>query len=389
MRERRLSSILIAGMILTMVMCRKPYVPSAIRASNHFLAVDGFINTGPFSSSTITLTRSLNLLDSVPDIPELNAQVLIRSSNGASFPLIDTGGNGIYVSTLLTLDLGQQYQLSVKTNDGNQYLSDPVTPKTSAPIDSLTWELVEDPVAGTEVVNIYVNTHDPTNNTRYYRWDYVETWQHQAVMQTYWGLKNGLEYPIDPSESTFNCWSTGNSNTIILGSSVTLSADVISHAPITSFIKDDPKMDVEYSSLVRQYPLDFEAYKYWLTVQKNSQSLGGLFDVQPSQINGNFHSITNPSDPVLGYVSACTVQEQRVFISNRSLPGWKSNPTINCPIKDIPSDPNNALIWNYSDTAFQLWYFVSGPPPLLKITHKDCLDCRFQGGTNIKPPFWQ
>ncbi|HEV3224315.1 MAG TPA: DUF4249 domain-containing protein [Puia sp.] len=391
MRERRMKYLLIAGIILNLSMCRKIYDPPAIKASNHFLAVDGIINTEAFSSSTITLTRSANLLDSSLDIPELNAQVMILSANNISFPLFDTGSNGIYVSAPLTLDPNQQYHLSVTTSDGNKYLSDPVTPKASPQIDSLTWLLLNNPAAGTQVVNIYINTHDVTNNTRYYRWDYTETWQHQSPMQTFWGLKNSLVYPIDPSESTFNCWSTDNSSSIILGSSIALSSDVISHALIASFTKNDPKMDVDYSILVRQYPLDFNSYKYWLTIQKNSQSLGGLFDIQPSQIKGNINCITNPNNPALGYVSASTIKEQRLFISNQSLPGWNSNPPLNCPIKDIATNPINPFIWNYPDTAYQLWYFVSNlpPPPIMRITYKDCLDCRFQGGTNIQPPFWQ
>jgi hypothetical protein len=388
-RNGRGKYLIVALISLCLLNCRKPYVPPAIKSSNHFLAVDGFVNTSPFGVSTITLTRSLNLLDSIPILPELNAQVMIRSSDGALFPLVDTGLNGIYVSSTLTLDPSLQYQLSVTTSDGNTYASDLVSSKPSPLIDSLTWELVDDASHTTEVLNIDVNAHDVSGNTKYYRWDYVETWQHESPMQTYWGLKNGLEYPIDPSESTFDCWTTAHSTSIILGTSINLSSDVISHGLITSFAKNDPKMDVRYSMLIRQYPLDFEAYKYWLTVQKNSQSLGGLFDVQPSLINGNFHSVSNPSSPAVGYVSACSVQQYRMFIDNHDLPGWKSNPPDNCPIKIIPSDPDNALIWNYGDTAFQLWYFVSGPPPTLKITHKECLDCRFQGGTTTKPPFWQ
>jgi len=389
MREARAKYLLLLLMGLCVLRCRKPYEPPAIKASNHILAVDGFINTEPFSVSTFTITRSLSLSDTIPILPELNAQVMIQSSNGASFPLVDTGVNGVYVSSPLTLDPGLQYRLAVNTSDGNKYLSDLATAKASPPIDSLTWEIADDANLGTEVLNIDVNAHDETGNTRYYRWDYVETWQHEAPMQTYWGLKNGLEYPISPSESTFDCWTTASSNSIILGSSITLSADVISHALVASFAKNDPKMDIEYSMLIRQYPLDFNAYTYWLTIQKNSQSLGGLFDIQPSQITGNFHSVTHPTDPAVGYVSACSVQESRMFISNKSLPGWKSNPPLNCPIKIIASDPSNSLIWNYPDTAYQLWYFVSGPPPVLKITYKDCLDCRNQGGTIIKPPFWQ
>jgi hypothetical protein len=389
MQKGWLKYLIMVIVIYTGTMCRKSYEPPAIKASNHFVAVDGFINTTPFSSTTITLTRSLNLLDSATDLPELNAQVSIAGANGETFPLVDTGASGVYVSSLLNLDLNQKYQISLTTSDGNKYLSDLVTPKIAPPIDSLNWELVFDPAVGTQVVNIFVNAHDPTNNTRYYRWDYLETWQHESTFETSWGLKNGVETPIDVSESTHNCWSTAPSTSIILGSSISLTNDVISRAPVANFVKNDPKLDIEYSILLKQYPLDAEAYKYWLTVQKNSQSLGGLFDLQPSQITGNIHSVTNPANPVFGYISASSVQEQRIFISNKVLPDWKSNFGISCPVDIIPSNPADPLIWTYYDTSKQLWYFVSGPPPTLKITNKPCLDCRYQGGTNIKPPFWQ
>jgi Domain of unknown function (DUF4249) len=375
--------------LMSTIMCRKPYEPPAIKASNHFLAVDGIINIGSQASTSIQLTRSVSLLDSIPYLPELNAQVVIKSSTGAAYPLVDTSSSGIYVSGQLDLDPTLQYQVAVTTNDGNTYLTDLVTPKAAPPIDSITWELVEDATAGTQAVNIYANAHDPTNNTRFYRWDYTETWQHASALETFWGLKNGLMYPISPDESTHNCWNSGHSQTILLGTTITLSSDVMSHAAIAHFLKNDPKMDIDYSILIRQYPLDQTAYNYWITVQKNSQSLGGLFDLQPAQITGNFHSVSNPANPALGFVSASTIQEARLFISNGSLPGWQSDPQANCPIKIIPTDPNNYAIWNYPDTSYQLWYFVSGPPPTGKITYKSCLDCRYQGGSNIKPSFWQ
>src|SRR6185295_8904864 len=270
--------------------------------------------------------------------PELNAQVLIVGAGGEMFPLADTGTNGNYVSALLNLDPNQQYQISVTTSDGNKYLSDLVTPKIAPPIDSLSWELVDDPAVGTQVVNIYVNSHDPTNHTRYYRWDYLETWQHQSTFETFWALKNGVETPIDASENNHNCWTTAHSTSIILGTSITLNEDVISTARVANFLKDEPKLDIDYSILVRQYPLDADAYKYWLTVQKNSQSLGGLFDLQPSQITGNMHSVTNPANIAFGYISASSVQEQRIFISNKNLPEWKSNIGISCPVDEIQSN---------------------------------------------------
>jgi hypothetical protein len=379
--------LFIIVMILPALRCRKPYEPPAIKASNHILAVDGFINTGVNSSSQFILTRSRSLLDSAIDLPERGAQVFIQNSSGSNYPLIDTGANGIYISAPLNLNPGETYQVSITTQEGQTYLSDAVTPKISAPIDSLNWELVNDAELGNQVVNVYVNSRDPSGNTRYYRWDYVETWQHQSTYESFWALNGNLEYGLFPSETTHNCWSTGNSNSIMLGTTVTLSADVISRIKIVTFGKNDPKMDIKYSMLVRQYPMDLQAYNYWLNVQKNSQALGGLFDPAPAEISGNIHGVTNPKDPVVGYVSAASVQEKRLFISNKDLPDWQSSQARDCPIKIIaPPDPNNALIWNYPDTSYQLYFYSSGA---MEITYKNCLDCRYQGGTIVKPPFWQ
>ena len=391
MHAARLKYFLITTFILfSTTMCRKAYEPPAIKASNHFLAIDGIINTGPFSVSTFTISRSLNLTDTVPNLPELSAQVLIKGANGSAYPLADTGAKGIYVSAPLNLNPNQKYQLSVTTSDGSKYLSDLVTPKTSPPIDSLTWEDVYDASSANDIVKIYVNSNDPSNNTHYYRWDFIETYQHHSFLQSYWYHTDNWIAPVSiPSQSTYNCWSNANSTSILLASSVALSSDIISQALIATFAKNDPKLDVKYSALVRQYPLDPEAYNYWLTVQKNSQSLGGLFDLQPSQIRGNIHGITNPTDPVLGWVSASSVQEKRLFIDNKNLPGWKSNTGYNCPIRVIPTDPLNTLVWNYPDTSYGVYYFNSGNPPTLNITYNNCLDCRYQGGTNIEPPFWQ
>jgi hypothetical protein len=76
----------------------------------------------------------------------------------------------------------------------------------------------------------------------------------------------------------------------------------------------------------------------------------------------------------------------RLFIDNHDLPHWKSNPGVNCPIKGIPTDPLNSLVWNYADTSFDVYYFVSGG---LNIATKHCLDCKYQGGTTERPKFWQ
>jgi hypothetical protein len=373
---------------LMMFSCRKAYDPPAIKGNNHFLAVDGFIYTGNAVASTILLSRSVNLDESGQKIRELNAHIIIQSSAGESYDLIDSTNIGIYQSSLLNLDSTRQYRLAITTSDGNKFQSDFVSTKLSPPIDSLSWELINDPVTLQQAVNIYVNAHDPTNATRYYRWDFLQTFKHFSTYNTSWADSGGLVYPLALGYDIHSCWSTVLSQNIALGTSIALSQDVISHTLIASFQQNDPTLDVGSSFLVRQYPLTQEGYTYWLNIQKNSQSLGGLFDLQPAQLSGNLHCTTNPSIPVLGFVSASTIQEERIYISNNSLPGWQSqhiDSITACQTKALPTDPLNTLVYDYPDTAYGPYYFATG---ILIIAPKRCLDCRYQGGMNVKPSFW-
>jgi Domain of unknown function (DUF4249) len=375
--------------------CRKSYAPPEINYNHLYLTVDGVINTSPESISSFKLTRSQKLSDTVPSIPERDATVFIKNGAGVSYPLIDTGSNGIYVSSALTLDPTQQYVLSITTSDGNQYASDPATPKQTPPIDSVTWILGFDSTANTQAIKIYLNTHDPSNNTRYYRWDFTETWTHESLFRSFYLVQNKqIVYVSDTTQHAWHCWTSAPSTNILLGSSSGLSTDIILQAPVTEIYQNDPRMDIKYSMLVRQYALDTSAYAYWLLVQKQSQSLGGLFDIIPSQLVGNMHNLTKPSEPVYGYVSASLVQQQRIFISNEDLPGWKSVPTQQC-IQDVftpdPAQGQRLYDYNNIDPNFTFFHYDvdnHGLPVQILITPA-CLDCTFQGGSTIKPPFWQ
>ncbi len=361
--------------------CKKPFDPVVITINYNYLAVDGFINTGSNSVTTIILSRTRTIADTT-NVPELNAQVSIVSSNGASYNLQQSGNNGAYVSNTLNLDTTQTYQLAITASDGSKYASDFVPCKQAPPIDSISWQQQNG-------VNIYVNTHDPNNNTHYYKWDFTETWQYRSTLQNYWGESNGFLFVKDSTTQTYICWYTDNSTNVLLGSSIALSQDVITQAPITVIPNDDVKINFRYSILVRQHALTADAYNYWLIIQKTSQQLGSLFDVQPSQITGNFHSLTNPNTPVIGFLSATSEQQQRIFVSNDQLSYWPYNNSLEhgCPLAYGPADPSNILIYiPYSDTSYAPYYFANSSE--LIFTKRVCIDCTEFGGTNQKPPFW-
>ncbi|HEY1871287.1 MAG TPA: DUF4249 domain-containing protein [Chitinophagaceae bacterium] len=294
--------------------CVKPYNPPALQAKNNYLVVDGFINTGANQVTTITLSRTRSISDSTTETdPELGASIQIVSNDGPTYPLTETE-KGNYQSAVLNLNTSKAYQLKITTSNSHQYHSDLVACTNTTQIDSLTWEQPED-------LNIYLYTHDPANNTRYYKWDYTETWEYKSPLQGVFVVKGDHIFVADETDQIDSCWQSRLSSDILIGSSIALSDDVINKAKIAIIRQNDERIFVRYSLLARQRAITADAYKYWGIVQKNSQDRGGLFDVQPGQLAGNVHSETDPTEPVIGFINASTETEKRLFINHDEITG--------------------------------------------------------------------
>ncbi len=364
--------------------CRKPYEPAVIKVDYNYLVVEGVINAGANAVTTIVLSRTKNLTDTNTAKAETGANVVIEGQNGTSF-ILTSQGNGSYNSQPLNLSSTTNYRLNIRTTDGGVYQSDFVPVKPSPPIDSLSWK--QD--TSSKDVIIYAHTHDPKNNTRYYRWDFVETWQYRAALEASWGVNNGLSYFIDPYDQVlqqYNCWGTIQSTAVSIASSEALSQDVISYAVVNKVPQHAEKMMIRYSANVRQYALTKEAYQYWELIQKSTQQTGTIFDPQPSKIMGNIHCISNREEPVIGFVSVSALTEKRIFIDHSALKDWFYKPSgVVCVMVVTDPNPIDFRIIDYPDTTLSLYFYGGGAPVLTK---KDCLDCRRRGGTNAKPIFW-
>jgi hypothetical protein len=378
---KRIQLIVLVGVGLAFLLtaCKKPYEPPEIKVITNFLVVDGTISCGTNAITTITLSRTKRLNDSILFNPELDAAVYIDGEAGGSY-VLDKKGDGVYQSQPLNLPPGQNYRLRIDVN-GKEYLSSYSLAKTSPAIDSVTWRQEEDAV-------IYVHTHDPANSTRYYRWDYTETWNYESIYSTAWGVKDGMIFPKDATTQTDSCWRTANSTNLLVGSSVALTDDMISYFPVATIPRNDEKLSKRYSILVRQYAITDEAFRYLQLIQKNTEQLGTLFDGQPSQLEGNIHATDNPNEPVIGFITASTMTEKRIFIKNTELSGWNYIPA-GAACNDmfvIERNPVDFRIWTYPDPAYTIYYFPMAGG--IMVGRKVCLECTALGGANVKPSFW-
>ncbi|RYF55980.1 MAG: DUF4249 domain-containing protein [Cytophagaceae bacterium] len=285
--------------------CVDPYRPPQIEAPNRYLVVDGFLNGGT-GSSTIKLSRTQNLSTTGKPLAETKATITVEGGGGEKFSFIESA-TGTYTLANTTLPVGKAYQVRIKTQVGGEYLSDPITIKQTPKIDSLSWEVKNDGL------QIYVNTHDAANKTRYYRWEYEDTYEIRTPYQSPFDFVNGrVINRVSPPVN--QCWRTQTSTSILLGSTARLTQDVLQQAPLLFIPGSSPKLWIKYSLMVKQYAQSQEAYAYWENLQKTTEQLGGLFDPLPSQIGGNMHSLANPTEPVLGFLDGYTTDQVRVFI---------------------------------------------------------------------------
>ena len=146
--------------------------------------MEGFINGDGLTSIKLTRTRNITSGDTATHVNEVNATVVIEDQNNMTYPLSEAG-NGIYSANVI-LDPANQYRLHIHTSGNKEYLSDFVPYKPSPSIDSLGWHFKN------KDVQVYANTHDAQNTTRYYRWIYTETWEFHSP---YYSV---LEYDVPP-----------------------------------------------------------------------------------------------------------------------------------------------------------------------------------------------
>lgn len=388
-------------LIISVCSCKVPYQPPVTTTAYNYLVVDGVINSGSNAtdSTLIKLSRTFKISTSPVTNPELHALVSVEDAANNSF-LLQDAGKGNYIAGPLGLNSAKQYRLRIKTSDNRVYLSDFVVIKPTPPIDSIGF-------IATDKLTIYANAHDATNSTRYYRWDYGETWEFRSQLSSDY-ISDGTQLVLRTAAQMYpaQCWQSDQSADIVLSTTKQLTQDLVYQAPIVVIPSTSEKISVEYSILLKQYALTEDAYTFWQQTKKNTEQLGSIFDALPSQINGNIHCVTNPSEPVFGYLSITNIQSKRIFINYIDLPRWVTIYPYACGLDDYPNFPPiccGRFPCPIPDgfLTFQCIAVKDGLVPLgsseipvgivdggFSATFKECLDCSLRG-TKVKPSFWK
>jgi hypothetical protein len=373
-----ISKILLALSILLCSSCVTEFIPKTTE-DQEMLVVEGLITNRP-EAYAIKLSRPFHLGLNNVSHPLSGCNISVSDDKGNSFIFSETAP-GTYTSdpTKFQGVIGRIYTLHISTNFTNNvlnYQSVPVQLKPVPPIDSVYYEKVTftegpDGFPSQQGAKIYLDTHDPANQCKFYRWEYYETWEFR------------LPYMV-PNNT---CWLSNNSDVINIKNTSAIAEAKVDKYPLTLITNSTDRLRERYSIMVYQYSLNEDEYLYWEKLQNISEQVGGLYDIIPSSIPSNINCIDDPNQKVLGYFSVSASSSKRIFIHDNFAGVLSQFNDKTCIADTVFGASNGPIAW----LGVNVWVIINhtAPPPSYRVLTrtKGCYDCTVRG-TNIKPDFW-
>ncbi|WP_420322720.1 DUF4249 domain-containing protein [Flagellimonas sp.] len=355
--------------------------------------------TNEFKQQQIVLSRTYEFEADGPTA-ESNANVSISDTSGNTFLFQDTG-NGVYLSQqAFAAQQGVAYELSITTQNGRNYGSSSVPFSLGTNIGEVSAERITND-DGVEGMAIRVDSFDPNDNSKNYRYEYEETYK---VIAPNWDPTmligdpapdsgcNVIKVNNDLNEQT--CFPTDFSNTIILTSTEDLAEDRVSNFLVRFIPRDNYIISHRYSILVRQFVQSNEAFTFFERLNELSSSESLFSQVQPGFLQGNVFSKDSEEERVLGFFDVSTVSEQRIFFNyddffpGEPLPPYVEPCNLNAPplasiggciVRPIIEIRAGVYAGDNDDPLI-------GPGPYI-ILSRVCGDCSVLGPKEV-PDFW-
>jgi hypothetical protein len=354
--------------------------------------------TNELKPQQIKLTKTSQFEDEALKT-ETGANVNVKDNKGNSYHF--TEQSGVYISdTQFKAEADTEYSLEITTSDGKRFESSKEVLTTPSKIESITPAVVTDSKEG-RGVKISVKSYDPTNTSKYYRYEYEESYK---IITPVWvstklvvvGPRELAEVPNSPDTKV--CYSVKNSTDILQYTTTNLQEDRVDF-PVRFISDQNYIISHRYSILVKQYVQNIESYTFYKTLKEIASSSSVLSPKQPGFINGNIKCVTNSDYKAIGFFDVSSVDTQRIFFNyvdlfpGEPLPpyytdcsnkyywfcfGFSTDMTRACNGPQLISDIQQHLVTpNFYDPPKLDYYMVNAP----------CGDCTTFSSNKI-PSFW-
>ena len=365
------------------------------------LVVEGTI-TNENKFHQINLSRTFKLEENQPAI-ESNASVKVIDDLENIY-VFEEESPGVYISnTEFNAVAGRNYQLKITTSNGRSYSSSPTQITNETQINEVTAVKGID-ANGVEGISIQVSSFNSNGNSRYYRYEFEETYK---IVPPYWSPYDAIVVSDEPpfevdfvprTKEEKVCYNTIFSEGIIQTETNGLVEDRVSKFPVRFISKDNFIITNRYSILVKQYVQSIEAYTFYNILNNLSGSESLFSQNQPGFFSGNVFSEENSSEKVIGFFDVASVSAKRIFVNPRDIiektPPYISNCELVAPELEDASG-NSPLVEAIKAGTLKFFQVNGGenspvipiPGGPYQMAPLPCSDCTVLG-TNVMPDFW-
>jgi hypothetical protein len=383
----------------TTVGCTTPYEYQT-NGFDDVITIEATI-TDQYKTQEIKVTRTYKLEEKLPTF-ETKAVVFVTDDKGNKYDFKENKESYTSVNEFQASP-GRTYELHIRTQDGRSYVSNAEKLPQQTQIESVNADAITK--AGVLGVEITVNSTDPTNSSKYYRYEYEETtqifapkWYPEELVVT----PNGRVVFQERTTEARICYNSQKSNTLMLTSTSHLSEDKVSNFPIRFISSKDHIIRNRYSILVKQYVQSLAAHTFSETLKEISDNGSILSQTQPGFFYGNIKSVDNPKEKVIGYFDVSSYSEKRIFFNFTDLFPKERRPEYQY---DCPAPPPDSEIeqyfYNYCFSAIpycqgnlivelirtRIKVFFPNEGSQYLLYPIECGDCT-SFSSNIKPSFW-
>nr|WP_308758021.1 DUF4249 domain-containing protein [uncultured Bacteroides sp.] len=374
--KKRMNILVLAGLLLfTLSNCVDEFNAKLPDGGVGLLVIEGNI----ISDSTVVFALSRTFSLNEEGLPEgynqIVADVGVVGDDGSRI----TGtsiGDGRYQVQIGTLNKQVRYGLEVKYEE-DTYTSELQYPVETPAIADVTFEQPEN--YGTIYIRLSTQKAD---GTVYYIWTYEEDWEVRTAFYSRW-----IYDPMTETIQTFEKapyaqgWSHAESSKTLVGSTESNVENLLKNKRMYSIASDNIRVSYYYSTLITQRALSKGEFEYYENKAKQSESMGGLFTPQPSELPTNI-TCSDPDKQAIGYVGVnMNVSEYRLYISTNDI--QYDNP-YDC---DYLADDEIAGRTDY-DLYMDGYRIAYLDMMTYQWAQKECTDVRALGATLNKPSFW-
>ena len=330
--------------------------------------IDGMISDQP-GPYTVKISQAIDLnADSIIRVPVPHANVKLHDDEGNVENYAETAPGDYATGGLIRGKVGHSYYVTVETDDGVTFQSEPDLMKPVGEIDEIKFEFEartkEEPygIVQRDIFKVLIDARSVADDENYVRWRFKGTYKVFSYPELHFVWNSGFKlkdpYPcsgfIVGGGPTFSggiltqvgpctcctCWGQQFESQPQLSDGQLVVNNQFKNIQVGEVPINTATFYDKYLVEVEQMSMSKKAFEFFKLIRSQKEGVSSLFQPPSGEIKGNFKAV-NSTAPVIGLFWATSIKSKSIYIRRSDVPyGVPPIPEIRYPCTWYPNAVN-------------------------------------------------